>query len=374
MAPVSRASRRLCTLVVLAVALWLSPNRLQAGPPPEAPERSGAELYRAACATCHGSDGRGTAAVQASYPVAPPDFTDCNFATREPDLDWIAVSHGGGPARGFDPLMPSFAELLSVEELARVVAYVRRFCVEEGWPRGELNLPRALVTSKAFPEDEAALRVIADETRVTTRFVYATRVGRLSQFEVVVPVSVAKGDDGAWRGGAGDFAFAFKHVLAHDLEWGGIVSAAAELVVPTGSTERGFGAGTAVLEPFLAYGLLLSSRSFVQFQVGGGIPYDREHSDELFARAVLGGRLIESSGFGRAWTPMLEILGARELATDALTHVDAVPQLQVTLSARQHVVANAGLRIPMNDRSERPAQVMAYVIWDWFDGGFFDGW
>jgi hypothetical protein len=34
---------------------------------------------------------------------------------------------------------------------------VRTFCASDAWPRGELNLPRALVTEKAFPEDEAVL-------------------------------------------------------------------------------------------------------------------------------------------------------------------------------------------------------------------------
>lgn len=357
--------------IAVAIGAW---TRSVAAEPPGQEARSGRELYEAACATCHGSDGRGTAAVASAFPVAPPDFADCNFATREPDNDWIAVAHDGGPARGFDPLMPSFAELLSVEELERVVAYIRGFCAEEGWPRGELNLPRALVSSKAFPEDEAGIRVVADESEVTTRFVYAQRLGAYSQVEVVVPVTVLEGPAGEWTGGVGDLAFAFKRVLAHGLDWGGIVSAAGEVVVPTGSTERGIGSGTTVFEAYLAYGQLLSSRSFVQFQLGGGIPYDRDHADELFARAVVGHRLIEDGGYGRAWTPMLEVLGAHELIDGATTHVDLAPQLQVTLSARQHVVANAGVRIPINDRTDRPTQAMAYLIWDWFDGGFLTGW
>jgi hypothetical protein len=71
---------------------------------------------------------------------------------------------------------------------------------------------------------------------------------------------------------------------------------------------------------------------------------------------------------------MVELVAARELEDGATTSVDVVPQLQVTLSARQHVVANAGVRIPITDRADRSPQVMVYLIWDWFDGGFLAGW
>jgi hypothetical protein len=54
--------------------------------------------------------------------------------------------------------------------------------------------------------------------------------------------------------------------------------------------------------------------------------------------------------------------------------VDLVPQMQVTLSRRLHVRANAGLQIPMSNREGRPKSFVFYVLWDWFDGGLFDGW
>ncbi|MBE7452085.1 MAG: cytochrome c [Kofleriaceae bacterium] len=372
MVTTSVRARTACGLRILAAAAavmaWV------AGTAATATARSGRELYEAACAACHGSDGRGGAAAASSLPLQPPDLTDCSFASREPDNDWIAVAHGGGPARGFDRQMPSFAELLTVDELRRIVTHVRTFCVEDGWPRGELNLPRAQVTSKAFPEDEAALRVIADQGAVTTRFVYARRLGARAQVEVVVPVSLVEDATGDWRGGVGDLAFAYKRVLAHSLPRGAIVSVAGELVVPTGSTERGIGGGATVVEAFVAYGQLLTARTFLQLQLGGAVPIDRDHPDELFARAVAGRRLLADGGHGRAWSPMVELLGARAVADDARLDVDVVPQLQVTLSARQHVVASVGVRVPVTDRVERPTQVMTYLIWDWYDGGFLTGW
>jgi hypothetical protein len=48
--------------------------------------------------------------------------------------------------------------------------------------------------------------------------------------------------------------------------------------------------------------------------------------------------------------------------------------MQVTLSTRQHIMANAGVRIPVNQREGRSTQAMVYLLWDWFDGGFLTGW
>jgi hypothetical protein len=77
---------------------------------------------------------------------------------------------------------------------------------------------------------------------------------------------------------------------------------------------------------------------------------------------------------GRAWTPMVEVLAARELESGATTAWDLVPQVQVTLSKRQHIMANFGVRFPVTDSGARTTEVLFYVLWDWFDGGLFDGW
>jgi hypothetical protein len=151
------------------------------------------------------------------------------------------------------------------------------------------------------------------------------------------------------------------------------VSAGAELVTPTGSTERGIGSGTAVFEPYVAMGQILRADAFLQFQAGGELPFDRDRPDEVFWRAAIG-RTLTSGEFGRAWTPMVELLGARELSSGQSSQWDVVPQMQVTLNTRQHVMLNAGLRIPLNDRQDRSTRAMVYLLWDWFDGGFREGW
>jgi hypothetical protein len=104
------------------------------------------------------------------------------------------------------------------------------------------------------------------------------------------------------------------------------------------------------------------------------LPTDTERaSREVFGRAVLG-RTFTEGRFGRAWSPMVEVLAARELEKSARVQWDLLPQMQITLNRRQHLMLNAGVRIPVNDRRGRRTQVIAYFLWDWFDGGLLDGW
>jgi mono/diheme cytochrome c family protein len=335
--------------------------------------RSAKDVYDSACAACHGSDGTGTPAVMSRYPVVPPDFSDCSFASREPDADWLTIAHGGGPVRGFSRLMPAFGEALTDADLSQALAHVRTFCTDDAWPRGELNLPRPLVTEKAYPEDEAVLTIVASDGAVTNQFLYERRFGARNQIELVVPLELADRGNGDWTGGVGDVALAFKRAIAHGLNGGRIFSGAAELVLPTGSTERGLGGGTAIFEPFVAFGQILPADGFLQAQGGFEVPFDRDHSDELFWRAALG-RSFTQGAYGRTWSPMIEVLGARELEAGARVLWDLVPQMQVTLNTRQHIMLNAGVRVPVNDRTDRSTQFMLYLLWDWYDGGLRDGW
>jgi hypothetical protein len=168
-------------------------------------------------------------------------------------------------------------------------------------------------------------------------------------------------------------ALGYKRTLAHSLERGGVFSMSAEVVLPTGSERRGLGGGVTVFEPFATYGQLLPRNAFLQAQAGFEIPASGDHDTEAFWRAAFGQSLMQGR-FGRTWSPMVEIRGARDLAAGATTHWDVVPQMQVTLNARQHVRVNGGVRLPVNDRAARSPTVIVYLLWDWFDGGFLAGW
>ena len=347
---------------------------------------SGEVLYQASCANCHGADGRGLPQALVGFAEELPDFTDCDFAAREPDGDWIAVAHEGGPVRGFSEMMPAFRGALSEEQLGRVMAYIRTLCTDKRWPRGELNLPRALITEKAYPEDEWVIEGQASWTReVVSAFVYEKRFGPRSQWELVIPFGWRdpapggspphEGGERADRAGAGlgDIVLGIKHAAFHSIESGSILSFGGELILPTGAEGKGLGRDGAVAEIFSSFGQILAGDAFLQAQAGVELPLYESGEREGFARLVLG-RGFSQGKWGRGWTPMVELVASRGLWRDGKIHADLVPQIQVALNTRQHVLANAGVQIPAIRGEGRSVRFLAYVLLDWFDGGFFEGW
>jgi mono/diheme cytochrome c family protein len=342
--------------------------------------KTGKDVFTHGCITCHGPEGKGMPRPTSGFEPPPtfPDFTGCVATAREADDFWRAIVTNGGPARGFSEIMPSFRELLTPEQIAMVVQFLRGFCREPAWPRGELNLPRALVAEKAFPEDEVLVTTgvsAKGESGVETRIAYERRYGARNQLEVAVPFTFQPQESGTWFGGVGDIALGFKRVLISNLRTGSILGVQGEAILPTGNESRGFGKGVTILEAFGSYGQLITRRNFLQIQAGIEMPVDTANVNRaVYWRTMIGRSMNQDRGLGRMWSPMLELLADRELATGEKINWDVVPQSQVTLSTRQHLRVNAGLKIPLNDYRSRPMQFLVYFLWDWFDGGLRDGW
>jgi hypothetical protein len=338
---------------------------------------SGAQLYQAACAACHGADGKGQPLAVRGFAQEPPDFTDCHLTTPEADLDWMSVIHNGGPARAFSQIMPAFGEELSVEEIQKVVGRLREFCTDRGWPRGDLNLPRPFVTEKAFPENEAVLTteiVPSHERTVGSEVVYEHRIAKRGQYEIVVPFVAQETEHSQWQSGLGDVALAYKHAFLESLRRGSIVAMGGEVTFPSGSEAKGLGGGVTKFEMFGSASQALPRDSF--FHLHGGFEFSSDTSKsakEAFARAALGKSYMNGT-WGRAWTPMIELLWAREIEDEAEPELDLLPQMQVSLSTRQHILLNVGARVPLTERDTRHTSMLFYLLWDWFDGSFFSGW
>ena len=365
-----------------AAAVLLAVARLHAAEPtaPQDPAPDGERIYQTNCATCHGRDGTGEPGKRL-YSIEMPDFADCSFVTREPDADFFAVAHEGGLVRAFTPIMPAYGQVLGEDAIRAALAYLRLFCTDTRWPRGELNLPRALFTEKAYPEDEAVITFDANakrETVVRGKLLYEKRIGPKSQIELELPFRAREQSPaGGTSGGVGDVAVGVKHVLTHSLERGNILSAGAEVVFPSGDEDDGLGKGTTVFEPYLAAAQIFAEDGFLHVQLLGEIPVDRDRADaEVQGRAALGWSFAQDSGFGRVFTPMIEFIGTGGLPRAGANTFDAdlVPQLQMTLSRRQHLMLSAGVRIPLTRTGSRPTRVVAYLLWDGFDGGLVEGW
>jgi hypothetical protein len=346
-------------------------------------DATGEQIFVAACATCHAMDGKGSPSAVVGFDLPLPnghtfpDFTDCATNTVEPLGDWMAVAHRGGPVRALDRRMPAFGDALSEEQIERAVKYLWTFCEDPAWPRGDLNLPRAFFTEKAFPENETVWTTgvtTSGAKGVTNQIVYEHRIGSRSQYEVTVPFGAQQTEPGgAWNRGLGDVELALRRTLYASLDRGSIFAAGGAVTLPTGKEELGLGNGFTIVEPFAMWGQMLGPSAFVQTHIGYEIASDRTRGqNEGFVRTAFGYTVAQDRGFGRAWTPMLEVLAAKP--ERGVTEWDLVPQMQVSMSKLQHVLFSVGVRVPMNERDERKPQMLAYFLWDWFDGGLFEFW
>lgn len=342
---------------------------------------TGKEIWDAGCVTCHGHDGTGQPQTILGFepPASFPDFTDCPTATPELDIQWKSIITDGGPARGFSEIMPSFREFLTPNQIDMVIGYIRTFCKDSSWPRAEMNLPRPLYTEKAYPENETVLTNTVDVAKngaATSTIIYEKRFGARNNLELVIPFNFSQnGTNGSWYGGVGDIVAEFKRVLYYNARSGSLFTVAGEWNLPTGDKSRGLGNGVTVFEPFLSYAQLLPRRTFIQFQGGAEFPtHTDDRPREAFWRTVVGKSFSPEGGLGRTWSPMVEFLGMREYESGAKVEWDMAPQMQVTLSKRQHIRANFGVRFPVNNFNSRAVQLGFYLLWDWLDGGIREGW
>ena len=171
--------------------------------------KAGRAIFEAGCAGCHGGNGKGAPETTTGFdrPATFPDFTECDQTTPEDNRAWISIIRDGGPRRGFSQIMPSFGGALTSEQIEAVVGYLRTFCKTDGWPRGELNLPRPLVTEKAFPETESVVTTTINATGrpgVSNHIVTEQRLSKRNQLEISVPVNFVHPEKGYWYGGVGD--------------------------------------------------------------------------------------------------------------------------------------------------------------------------
>ena len=366
----------------LCVAAWIYVAQLaaQTGRTPKLKLDTGKAIYEAGCVACHGPDGKGQPQTTLGFdkPDTFPDFTRCDQTTPEDNLAWRSIIRDGGPSRGFSQIMPSFSEALTPGEIDKVIQYLRGFCQEQGWPRGELNLPRPLATEKAFPEDEDIVTTsvnIRGGPGVSNEIVHEQRLSKKNQIEISVPVDFLRPKPGLWYGGIGDVGLGLKRELFSSLPKGSILGLQGEVILPTGNRARGLGTGVTTFETFVMYGQLLPWKSFVQAQGGADLPTHTDRAPQsVFFRTALGKSFNQNAGVGRLWTPMVEFTADRDLQTGAKTNWDVIPEFQVTISHRQHVRANLGVRIPATNTLGRPIQLMFYLLWDRQDGTLWEGW
>jgi mono/diheme cytochrome c family protein len=375
----SAGARIVWLVVLLGLPLLLSAQTLHHAKPPNV--KNGQKIYNGGCIACHGSEGKGAPMASTVFkrPDTFPEFTDCAATTPEPNSAWKAVIIHGGPSRGFSQIMPAFGDLLTDAEINDVIAYMRSLCKNvHHFPLGELNLPKALVTEKAFPENEILITTAASASGApswTTDIIdERTIIDARTQLETDVPVNYADQAHN-WTAGFGDITLALKREMFSSLRTGSILSLQGGFLLPTGDSRRGFGAGTTQFEPFAAFDQLFKENTFVQTQLGADLPVDTTVAPRsMYWRVAVGQAMAQDHMLGRLFSPMVEFLAVHDFAPGAKTTWDVLPEMQITISRRQHVRIGFGVREPLTNTAGRTPHVQFYLLWDRADGKLWQGW
>jgi mono/diheme cytochrome c family protein len=354
----------------LLALLCLAIGTLQSAPADDL--QRGAEIFQVNCATCHGPAGSPDANSELvkSLGVMPANFSHALFNSREPASTWKMVIIHGGAEMGFSEMMPAFGASLSEQDIDNVLAYIKTLGGDHDYPDGSLNLFLPIRTKKAFPEDEWVLKQRytgqdGDNAWKNT-LEYEFRIGQRAQgvLEVTHEVEGSQSDFGHFEPG-------FKYVLKHDSNAGFILTGAAQVGVPLNS-----GADWEFL-PYLAFGKILSDKWTLQGS--GRLVLDLEDSDKSKAEFASVVHYVHSDR-GRAVFPGLELVAEipfeRGTGPDRADSVQwsLIPQARFGLNLRGNIALNAGLELPLNDDYRYDWRLYVYFIWDFADGGLFDGW
>lgn len=295
------------------------------------------EMWGAWCARCHAEDGSGKIA-EPTVSVQAMDFTDCKVTSPEPDADWERAIAKGGPGVGLSPEMPAFEDSLTSEQLSGFVSHIRAFCKEPGWPSGNANFPRPIITEKAFPENEfLILPAINHEREYQIKGVYERRLGKRSMVEIGIPIE---------NNGINDAEIAFKHaIFSRGFQ---IVSLGLETALSRDSV---------VFEPFISAGALIRDW-YLQGQFKVELPVDRAAAERALVYNAYFGR--DTSAAPNTWTIGLELNGENHQL--ALT-----PQVRKGLTGTGALAASIGATVPLNERQGRGVRWVGYLLWEFLE-------
>ncbi|MDT8319674.1 MAG: cytochrome c [Xanthomonadales bacterium] len=332
----------------------------------------GQEIYQSSCVTCHGPGGRPDpdSALVKSLGVVPANFSDTLFNSREPAARWKKVVTHGGPALGFSEQMPAFGKALTQADVDSVLAYIKTLGGEHDYPDGSLNLFLPIRTKKAFPEDEWVWKQRytgqdGDNAWKNT-LEYEFRIGKRGQgiLEMTHEVEGSNEDFGHFEPG-------FKYVLKHDKRSGFILTSAAQVAVPMNRDAHW------EFLPYLAFGKVLADDWTLQGS--GRLKLDLEDSDKSSAEIAAIAHWVHTP-WPRNIFPALEVVaevpferGLGPNRKDAV-QFSVMPQARIGLNKRGNIALNVGVELPLNDTGRYDWRGYVYLIWDFADGGFFEGW
>ncbi|MBE7499399.1 MAG: cytochrome c [Verrucomicrobiales bacterium] len=328
----------------------------------------GQRNYLAACAACHGPHGRYDPALPGvqSLDPKPADFSDPLFNSREPAGDWFMVTKHGGALIGFSAAMPAFTDAFSDAEIEEMIAHLKTLAGEHNYPPGDLNYLLAFRTKKAWIEDEVVYfnrftRRPDGEDAVANALEFEKRWFARWQTELKL-VHEFEGGQGQWD----EVEAGAKYVLYDHLPRTFLLSGGADFAVSLRSGNE------AEAIPFLAAAKGLGEAFTLQTSLKSHLPFRDPGGGDLEWASVVHWM---PTPWPRGVFPGLELTARAPFQPGDQDEVQwtLLPQFNFGLSRRGHVRAAAGVEIPLNQRTY-DFRFHAYVLWDFADGMFWEGW
>lgn len=338
------------------------------------------KLYQQNCMACHGATGQPDAesAVIKGLGVVPANFQDALFASREPSDDFFLVIKFGGAAKGFSDKMPAFQGSLSDEQIEALVAYVKNIEGDQGYPSGDMNFILPIRSKKAFPEDEMVWKMsysdnMNDRNRDQLRNVLELERRFLKNWQWSLEVRHSM-DDGVDDGASNidQVEPGIKATVYANAESQAIVSMGTLYALKT--EER---ASSDEIIPFIAFAKGLSRVASFQGTARANLPVDGYRDGSMELSGVVHWM---PSMWPRTLKPGIELVSSFPLTRGIgagrkeFAQLSLIPQAQIGLNKRGHVALNIGAELPLNDTDRYDYRAYVYLLWDFADGGFTEGW
>ncbi len=111
--------------VAVVVLIGLAASICAAGT--EGNRESGARIFAANCARCHGREGKGDGPdlKKLQSAVSPDDWTDKESNQELTDSFIVAMITKGGKANGKSRIMPAFGDKLNIQQVKDLLAFIR---------------------------------------------------------------------------------------------------------------------------------------------------------------------------------------------------------------------------------------------------------
>tara|TARA_R110000782_G_scaffold191602_2_gene281414 strand:+ start:4041 stop:5153 length:1113 start_codon:yes stop_codon:yes gene_type:complete len=343
-------------------------------------EISGKEVFQNNCAACHGEVGNPDPEnpMFKESGILPANFTDALFSSREPAKDWFLVVKEGGAAKGFSKIMPAFKEILSDLQIEKVINYIKTLAGEHLYPSGDMNFILPIRTKKAFPEDEVVWKLRfqddannSSHDQIRNVIEIEKRIFKNTQLSLELSHKIDDGIDNS-HGNFYQIEPGIKQVVYQDPIKQFITSVGALLAIKTEESNS-----SDEFIPYIAIAKRLTKTLTMQGTARSTLPFENFSDGDVEISSVVH---WSSSLWPRSIKPGLELVASfpieRETGTSrkSFSQVSLIPQAQVGLNKRGHIMLNIGAEIPLNDTHRYDYRGYAYLVWDFADGGLFDGW